>query len=129
MTETRQPVPSEPFTRASLYLGPLFEAHGFRCVAREYDEGVEASASAEYRHRNLAMRLVWEGEERALWIEAARAADGAIISRWTDIEWAVAGERLPLDTALDDGRLERLAAALVAFLAPPAPEDNSDNPA
>lgn len=116
MTETRPPVPSEPFTRASLYLGPLFEAHGFRCIAREYAEGVEASAWAEYRHRNLAMRLVWEGEERVLWIEAARAADGAIISRWTDIEWAVAGERLPLDTALDDSRLERLAAALVAFL-------------
>jgi hypothetical protein len=116
MTETRPPVQSEPFTRASLYLGPLFEAHGFRCVAREYAEGEEASASAEYRHRSLAMRLVWEGTERALWIEAARAADGAIISRWTDIEWAVAGERLPLDAALDDARLERLAAAVVGFL-------------
>ncbi len=117
---TSAPVPSEPFTRASIYLKPLFEAHGFRTVAREYAEGEEASASAEYRLGNLAFRLVWEGTERSLWIEAARAADGAIISRWVDIEWAVAGERLPLDAALDDARLERLAAAVVAFLAPPA---------
>ncbi|MDZ4257038.1 MAG: hypothetical protein U0974_06200 [Gemmatimonadales bacterium] len=114
---TRPPaVQSEPFTRASLYLGPLFEAHGFRCVAREYAEGEEGSASAEYRHGALALRLVWEGEERALWIEAARAADGAIISRWQDIEWLVAGDRLPLDTALDDARLARLAAAVVGYL-------------
>lgn len=111
------PIQSEPFTRASLFLGPLFEAHGFRCIAREYAEGEESSASAEYRQGALALRLVWEGEERVLWIEAARAADGAIISRWRDIEWQVAGERLPLDTALDDARLARLAAAVVAYLA------------
>jgi hypothetical protein len=108
--------PSEPFTRASLYLGPLFEAHGFRCMAREYSEGSEASASAEYGLGDVRLRLVWEGEERVLFIECARAAGASLISRWVDIEWAVAGERLDVDRDLSDARLEKLATALVAFL-------------
>jgi hypothetical protein len=108
--------PSEPFTRASIYLGPLFEAHGFRAVAREYEDAPEGSAMAEYLRGSLALRLVWEGNERVLWLEAARSTGGSIISRWIDIEWVVAGERRPLDPALDDTRLERLAAAMVAYL-------------
>jgi hypothetical protein len=72
---------------------------------------------AEYLRGSLALRLVWEGTERVLWIEAARSTGGSIISRWTDIEWVVAGERRPPDPALDDARLGRLAAALTAYLA------------
>ncbi|MES2304547.1 MAG: hypothetical protein V4558_03530 [Gemmatimonadota bacterium] len=109
--------PSEPFTRASIFLGPLFEAHGFRVVAREYAEGSEASASAEYALGDIRLRLAWDGEERVIWIEAARQSGGAVVSRWTDIEWAVAGKRLPPDDDLSDARLETLANALVAFLA------------
>jgi len=109
--------PSEPFTRASIYLGPLFEEHGFRPVAREYDDAPEGSAMAEYLRGSLALRLVWEGTERVLWIEAARSTGGSIISRWTDIEWVVAGERRPPDPDLDDARLGRLAAALTSYLA------------
>jgi hypothetical protein len=104
--------PAEPFTRASIYLGPLLEAHGFKAIAREYDEAEEGSASAEYRAGEIALRLVWEGEERALWVERARASGGAVISRWIDVEWIASGERREVDTALDDARLERLAAAL-----------------
>jgi hypothetical protein len=110
-------VPSEPFTRGSLYLGPLFEAHGFRLVARDYDEGIEASASAEYALGDIRLRLAWDGTERVLWIEAARQSGGAVTSRWTDIEWAVAGKRLPVQAEMSDERLETLASALVAFLA------------
>jgi hypothetical protein len=117
MTARSQPVPSEPFTRASLYLGPLFEAHGFRCVAREYEEGIEATAIAEYGLGNVRLRLTWDGMERLLFIECAQAAGGAMISRWLDIEWVVAGERLDVDPDLTDARLEKLAGALVAFLA------------
>ena len=91
--------PSEPFTRASLY-----------------SEGSEASASAEYGLGDVRLRLVWEGEERVLFIECARAAGASLISRWVDIEWAVAGERLEVDRDLTDARLEKLATALVAFL-------------
>ena len=111
------PVPSEPFTRGSLYLGPLFEAHGFRVVARDYDEGIESSASAEYALGDVRLRLAWDGTERVLWIEAARQSGGAVTSRWTDIEWSVAGQRLAVDPDLSDARLETLAHALVAFLA------------
>lgn len=110
-------VQSEPFTRASIFLGPLFEAHGFRVVAREYEEGSEASASAEYSLNDVRLRLAWDGEERVVWIEAARQSGGAVVTRWTDIEWAVAGKRLPPDADLSDARLESLANALVAFLA------------
>ncbi|MEO8478206.1 MAG: hypothetical protein ABI542_01130 [Gemmatimonadota bacterium] len=114
----RVPVESEPFTRASIYLGPRFEAHRFVVSAREYADDIEGAASAEYLKGDLALRLIWEPKERALWIEAARTTGGSVISRWLDIEWAVAGERLPLDTALDIARLERLATALDRYLAP-----------
>lgn len=110
-------VASEPFTRASIYLGPLFEAHGFRVVARDYEAGSEASASAEYSLGDVRLRLAWDGEERVIWIEAARQSGGAVVTRWTDIEWAVAGQRLPPDLELGDSRLETLSNALVTFLA------------
>lgn len=116
MVEQGSGVPSEPFTRASIYLGPHFEAHGFVLASREYADGSEGAASAEYLKGDLLLRLVWEPVERALWIEAARSTGGSVISRWLDIEWAVAGERLPLDTSLDVERLERLARALGQYL-------------
>ncbi len=105
-----------------MLLGPLVEAFGFRLVAREYAEEPEGTAIAEYQCGDVALRLVWEGNEKALWVEAARTTGGTVISRWTDIEWAVAGERLPLDRATDDARLDRLAAALAAFLTPAGDE-------
>lgn len=111
-------VESEPFTRASIFLGPRFEAHGFVVTAREYADVSEGAAAAEYLKGDLALRLVWEPTERALWIEAARSTGGSVISRWLDIEWAVAGEVRPLDTALDIARLERLATAIDRYLAP-----------
>lgn len=84
-------------------------------MAREYAEGSEASASAEYGLGDVRLRLVWEGVERVLFIECARASAASLISRWVDIEWSVAGERLDVDRDLTDARLEKLAAALVAF--------------
>lgn len=121
-------VESEPFTRASIYLGPRLEAHGFVVSARTYADDSEGAASAEYLKGDLALRLVWEPTERALWIEAARSTGGSVISRWIDIEWAVAGERRPLDSALDVARLERLAAALDQYLAPRAAPPHSATP-
>lgn len=116
--EPRTGVESEPFTRASIFLGPLFETYGFVVLAREYADDIEGAASAEYLKGDLVLRLVWEPAERALWIEAARTTGGSVISRWQDIEWAAAGKRLPLDTALDMARLERMATALGRYLTP-----------
>jgi hypothetical protein len=65
----------------------------------------------------LRLRLVWEGNEHALWIESAREVDAQIVSRWTDIEWSLAGSRLPLDREVSPERVERLAVALEVFLA------------
>ena len=109
-------VPGEPFSRASLFLGPVLEGFGFQVMAREYQDGMEASAFAEYGRGPLRLRLVWEGTERALWVEAGRASGGSMISRWQDIEWIVAGEPLPLDRAVDEDRLDRLGQAVVAYL-------------
>jgi hypothetical protein len=121
-------VPSEPFTRASIYLGPLFEAHGFRVVARDYEPGSEASAAAEYSLGDVRLRLAWDGSERVIWIEAARQSGGAVVTRWTDIEWVVAGQRLAPDPDLSDVRLETLAKALVAFLAREKSDDAASVP-
>lgn len=110
-------VPGEPFSRASLFLGPVLEGFRFQIIAREYQDGVEASAFAEYSRGPLRLRLVWEGTERMLWVEAGRASGGSMISRWQDIEWIVAGKALPPDRAVDDDRLDRLGQAVVAYLA------------
>jgi hypothetical protein len=109
-------VPGEPFSRASLFLGPVLEGFGFQVIAREYQDGIEASAYAEYSRGPLRLRLVWEGTERALWVETGLASGGSMITRWQDIEWIVAGEPLPLDRAVDDDRLDRLGQAVVAYL-------------
>lgn len=112
------PTPSPPFTRASLFLGPLFEAYGFRLVAREYDDDPEGGASAEYLLGDLRLRLLYEPEAKAIWLESARQSGGSIISRWMDIEWSVAGKRLPVNADVSDARLDQLAGALAAFLDP-----------
>ncbi len=108
--------PGEPFSRASVFLGPVLEGYGFQVIAREYQDGMEASAFAEYSRGPLRLRLVWEGTEQALWIEAGRASGASMISRWQDIEWIVAGEPLPPDHAVDDDRLDRLGQAIVTYL-------------
>jgi hypothetical protein len=109
-------VPGEPFSRASVFLGPVLEGFGFQLIAREYQDGVDASAFAEYARGGLRLRLVWEGAERVLWVEAGRASGGSMISRWQDVEWIVAGKALPPDRSLDDDRIDRLGQAVVTYL-------------
>ena len=108
----------EPFLRARDQIGPLLEAAGFRPLALEQEN---AGSFAEFGKRGVRLRLVWEAREQALWLEAARASGGAVISRWTDVEWSLAGERLPLDRAIDQDRIDRLERALRAWLETPSP--------
>ena len=65
----------------------------------------------------MRLRLAWDGVERIIWIETARQSGGAVVTRWTDVEWVVAGTRLPPNHDLSDARLEQLANAIVAFFA------------
>jgi hypothetical protein len=74
-------------------------------------------STAEYFRDELRLRIVWEGVEQALWNEAARQSGAQIVSRWTDIEWTLAGQRLPTDPDVDEGRVERLVSAMSRFLA------------
>lgn len=106
----------EPFVRADQRLRPLILDRGFRLVGMEYPDRARGSAFAEYVHGYLRLRLVWEGEARALWVESARQAGAEVVTRWADVEWSLAGDRQPLDQDLSDGRIERLAAATLRYL-------------
>ncbi|MEO6067218.1 MAG: hypothetical protein ABJB33_07305 [Gemmatimonadota bacterium] len=113
MADDRLP---EPFVRADRRLRPLLLDRGFRVAGMEYPDRARGSAFAEYVHGYLRLRLVWEGEARALWVESARQEGAEVVTRWTDVEWALSGERQPLDQDLSDGRIERLAAATLRYL-------------
>lgn len=106
----------EPFLRADQRLRPLLMDRGFRLQGVEYPEQAGGNAQAEYAHGYLRLRVVWEGESRALWVESARQEGSEIVTRWTDVEWALAGGRQPLDQDVSDGRIERLAAAALTYL-------------
>jgi hypothetical protein len=111
----------EPFQRARAGLTPTLEACGFRLLSLEHEEEGNGNAFAEFGRRGLRLRLVWENRERALWVEAARTEGAQVVSRWTDIEWAVAGERLPLNHNLTESRTATLLQALGRFLADQRP--------
>ncbi len=106
----------EPFLKADQRLRPLLLDRGFRLLGVDYPHRTRGNAWAEYASGPLRLRLVWEGEARALWVESARQEGAEVVSRWADVEWAVAGERQPLDQDLSDARIERLAAATLRFL-------------
>ena len=106
----------EPFLKADQRLRPLILDRGFRLMGIDYPDRARGNAMAEYAYGPLRLRLVWEGEARALWVEAARQEGSEVVGRWSDVEWAVAGERQPLDQDLSDARIERLAAATLRYL-------------
>jgi hypothetical protein len=119
MTEARVPRSAgwpPPFLEAKETIEPVLFAAGLRFVAVDHDPGAEGHAFAEYARAGERIRLVWEGHERVLWIEAARERDAQIISRWTDIEWILAGERLGLNPDVGEGRMGELVMALVEYL-------------
>ncbi len=78
--------------------------------------GRQGHAFAEYLRRGERLRLVWEGTDEVLWLEAARERDPQIISRWTDIEWILAGARRPLNPDTADGRIAEIVMALAEYL-------------
>jgi hypothetical protein len=119
MTEaktTRQAGWPEPFLEAKETIEPVLFAAGLRFVAVDHDPGARGHAFAEYVRPGERLRLVWEGHQRALWIETARERDAQIISRWSDIEWILAGARVPLNPDTGEGRMAQLVMALVEYL-------------
>lgn len=106
------------FEAAREQLHPLLLSHGFRLGAVEYEAG---NAFAEYWRSGLRLRVVWEGTERSLWIDAAPEAAGQVSGRWQDIEWQLAGERLPLDRDTTGARVARLLEAVARYMDRGAP--------
>ena len=107
----------QPFESALQRIRPILLARGFRLDYVERPEAGAGVALAEYFAGEVRLRLVWEGREHALWVESARQAGAQVVSRWQDVEWTVAGHRLPLDQDLSEARIERLESALQRFLA------------
>ena len=107
---------ADAFERARERLLPVLQAYGFKVASVERAAHEGGNAYAEYFRRGTRLRLVWEANEHALWVESAREVDAQIVTRWIDIEWSLAGTRLPLDTEVSRERLERLAVALENFL-------------
>jgi hypothetical protein len=105
-----------PFLLAKEILEPVLFAAGLRFVATDRGEGRDGHAFAEYSRRGERIRLVWEGTERALWLESAPERDAQIIGRWTDIEWILAGARRPLNPDTGEERMAELTEALADYL-------------
>ena len=103
------------FDRALERLRPLVRAYGFRLVGVQRPLRAR-HGFAEYHRNNQRLCLVWEARAQALWVETARAAGFQIVSRWLDVEWSVAGRRLPLDLDTSDERIDRLLAAVLIWL-------------
>jgi hypothetical protein len=103
------------FDRALLRLRPMVRAYGFRLVGVQRPQHLR-HGFAEYHRNDQRLCLVWEARAQALWVESARAAGFQIVSRWQDVEWSVAGRRLPLDCDTSDERIDRLLAAVLIWL-------------
>ena len=100
------------FDQALERIKPALDAHRFRLVGIDRGKAARDNSYAEYFRRDQRLRLVFEATERALWVEAAPQVGSEVVGRWRDVEWIVAGRELPLDTSLDDERLDRLVAAI-----------------
>ena len=50
------------------------------------------------------------------WVESAREVGAQVVSRWVDVEWSLAGTRLPLTRDTSDDRIDQLAEAVELFL-------------
>jgi hypothetical protein len=103
------------FDRALARLRPMVRAYGFRLVSVERPLRLR-HGFAEYHRRDQRLCLVWEARAQALWVESARASGFQVVSRWQDVEWCVAGRRLPLDCETSDERIDRLLAAVLIWL-------------
>ena len=98
--------PDEPFDDARLKIQSIAQAHGFRMISVDYPDARTPHAMIEFQRRGMAFRLVWEGEIQALFIEAARLAGNDAVSRWQDIEWRIAGTKLPLNRETGTERID-----------------------
>jgi hypothetical protein len=103
------------FDRALERLRPMVRAYGFRLVGVQRPQRLR-HGFAEYHRNDRRLCLVWESRAQALWVETARASGFQIVSRWQDVEWSVAGKRLPLDCDTSDERIDRLLAAVLIWL-------------
>lgn len=101
------------FESAREQLALLLASHRFRLGALDYESG---NAYAEFWRPGLRLRLVWEGTERSLWIDVAPESGANLIGRWQDIEWQLAGERLPLNTDRSEARVGELLGAVGRYL-------------
>ncbi len=103
------------FDRALDRFRPMVRAYGFRLVGVQRPQRAR-HGFAEYHRDDRRICLVWEAQAHALWVETARTCGFQIVSRWQDVEWSVAGRRLPVDYDTSDERIDRMLAAVLIWL-------------
>lgn len=113
------------FEEARERLVPVLHRWGFRLALTEHEA---PHAFAEFWRKGSRLRLVWEGNERVLWVESAPDVGAQVVGPWRDIEWIAAGERLPLDRDTSPARIERLLSAVERHLAGPGVSPGSGGP-
>jgi len=110
-----QPVPAL-LIEAREALEPLFRAAGYRFVGQEPIGEGGRSGVAEYRTSARRLRIVVEVDENVIWVDTAVERDAQIISQWTDIEWALAGKRLPPIPGTSPDRIVELTESAARYL-------------
>jgi len=109
----------EPFAAARADLEPVLEAVGFRLAGESYHPEAFGSASADYRQRGRRLRLIWDGKDRWLWLEASPAGnDHPTAADYRDVEKLVgrAPAGFAVEADLIQERLMQLRAALQELL-------------
>jgi len=110
----------DPFRLARSQLEPALASAGFRLATECYDPEAFGSVYTEYVGRGRRLRLIWDGKDRWLWIEAGPAGEEhPSLADWHDLEreFEIASDRItPVDAQTAPARLANLKSALDAML-------------
>ena len=110
------------YEAARSQLEPLLASAGFRLACETHIPEAFGSAEAEYKRRDLRIRLTWDGKDRWLWCKVASVSGDAHPppGSWRDLEAAV--NMLPSTAHLRSGpltekRIREIKDALCTYLA------------
>lgn len=102
--------PPAVFQVAKGQLDECLKNLGFTAMPPVLSPGAFGSAYAEYQGAGRSVRLVWDGKESALWVEALE--DG----HWRDVEALVAGGLPRLSTKQGPSRAVELVDAVKVLM-------------
>ncbi|MGV3720168.1 MAG: hypothetical protein ACO1SX_04585 [Actinomycetota bacterium] len=104
----------EPFQNAQQALSPVLTTFGLTLYEEHYHARAFGGAVAVYGRRGLALRLIWDGKERALSIDYTTHDNP--YGMWRDVEAAPDGGVPPFNTDVSEARVEQLVQVVTEFL-------------